>query len=288
MTTFSIHPDTKIGPVHLNIADLSRAVEFYRNVIGLQLLHRSDDRVWMGAGGNSPLLVLTEKPDAHPIQPQATGLYHLAILVPTRLDLARSLQHLIEGSYPIQGMSDHLVSEAIYLSDPDGNGIEIYTDRPRDLWRSRNGQLELATVPLNVSELLTELEQDGQPWNGLPAKTRIGHVHLHVSDLDQAETFYCDLLGFDMISRYGPSASFVSAGGYHHHIGMNTWAGVGVPSPPADGIGLSHFTIQLPDEAALRDIRNHLDVGKVTLAEQDEGISLRDPSNNGILLTVAP
>ena len=246
MKTFSIHPDTMMGPVHLTITDLSRAVEFYQSVIGLQLLHRSDDLAWMGAGGDSPLLVLTENPDAQPKQPRTTGLYHLALLVPSRLDLARSLQHLTESSCPLQGLSDHLVSEALYLSDPDGNGIEIYADRPRDSWRTRNGQLELSTVPLNVDDLLMELGQQDAAWSGLPTETRIGHVHLHVSDLGQAEAFYRDLLGFDVVSRYGPSASFVSAGGYHHHIGMNTWAGVGVPSPPADGVGLRFFTIQLP------------------------------------------
>jgi len=287
METFSIHPDTMMGPVHLTSADLSRAVEFYQSVIGLQLLHRSDDLAWMGAEGDSPLLVLTEYPDVKPKQPRITGLYHLALLVPSRFDLARSLQHLTESSYPLQGLSDHLVSEALYLSDPDGNGIEIYADRPRDSWRTRNGQLELSTVPLNVADLLMELGQHSAAWSGLPTETRIGHVHLHVSDIGQAEAFYRDLLGFDVVSRYGPSASFVSAGGYHHHIGMNTWAGVGVPPPPADGVGLRFFTIHLPDEAALRDVRNHLEAGEVSLTELDEGIFLRDPSNNGILLTVA-
>ncbi len=288
MKSFSIDPDTNMGPVHLTISDLSCAVKFYQDVIGLQPIQRSDNRAWMGTQVNSPLVVLTEEPDARPKPARTTGLYHFAILVPSRLDLARSLQHLIERDYPLQGMSDHLVSEALYLSDPDGNGIEIYADRPRDQWRSRNGQLELATVPLNVSELMKELEQDVHPWNGLPVDTRVGHVHLHVSDLDQAETFYCNLLGFDLISRYGPSASFVSAGGYHHHIGMNTWAGTGIPSPAANDIGLRHFTIQFSDEEALRDVRKNLDVGEMPVVERNEGLSIRDPSDNELLLTIAP
>ena len=288
MNSFSIHPNTNMGPVHLTISDLSRAVKFYQDVIGLQPLQQSDNRVWMGTQIDSPLVVLTEEPNARPKPARTTGLYHFAILVPSRLDLARSLQHLVERDYPLQGMSDHLVSEALYLSDPDGNGIEIYADRPRDQWHSRNGQLELATVPLDVSDLSKELEQNDQPWNGLPVNTRIGHVHLHVSDLDQAETFYCDLLGFDRVSRYGPSASFVSAGGYHHHIGMNTWAGTGIPSPPANTIGLRHFTIQFSDAEALRDVRKNLDVGEVRVVEHDEGISIRDPSDNELLLTIAP
>ena len=209
------------------------------------------------------------------------------MLLPDRRDLARAVQHLIDEGYPLQGMSDHLVSEALYLSDPDGNGIEIYADRPRETWRTRNGQLELATVPLNLNDLLGELDDDDSPWTGLPSGTCIGHVHLHVADLEAAEAFYRNVLGFDLVSRYGPSASFVSAGGYHHHIGMNTWAGVGVPSPPPDAVGLRQFTVLLPDEPALRTLRDQLDRFEIPHSALPKGLLLRDPSNNEIFWTVA-
>lgn len=286
MNTFSIHPETRLGPVALTVSDLERSLRFYIDVIGFRLLQREENTAWLGTDQNTPLLVLTGQPDASPKRRHTTGLYHFAILVPSRLDLARSLRHLMETRYPLQGASDHLVSEALYLADPDGNGIEIYADRPRQAWPRRNGQLLMATEPLDLEGLLAELEQDDQAWSGLPEQTRIGHVHLHVSDLSQAETFYREVLGFDFMAGYGPSALFVSAGGYHHHVGLNTWAGLGAPPPPPDAVGLRHFTITLPDEAERSRLRAHLRDSGVSFVEQGKVISLRDPSNNGIHLAV--
>ncbi len=288
MNSFSIAPDTRLGPVTLTTADLTRAIIFYRDIFGLDVLERSRQSAWLGTDAGAPLLVLVEKAGAPPRPQRSTGLYHFAMLLPDRRDLARAVQHLIDEGYPLQGMSDHLVSEALYLSDPDGNGIEIYTDRLRETWRTRNGQLEIATVPLNLNDLLGELDDDDSPWTGLPSGTCIGHVHLHVADLEAAEAFYRNVLGFDLVSRYGPSASFVSAGGYHHHIGMNTWAGVGVPSPPPDAVGLRQFTVLLPDEPALRTLRDQLDRFEIPHSALPKGLLLRDPSNNEIFLTVAP
>lgn len=286
MSAFSIHPDTLLGSVSLTVPDLARSVRFYTDVIGLRLLQSKENTAWLGTNEFAPLLTLTGAPDAQPKPPRATGLYHFALLTPSRLALARSLRHLMEMNYPLQGVSDHLVSEALYLSDPDDNGIEIYADRPRASWRTRNGQLEMATVPLNLKDLLKELDQDNEQWDGLPAETRIGHVHLHVADLERSEAFYRNVLGFDLMNRYGPSASFVSAGGYHHHIGMNTWNGAGAPPPPPDAIGLRHFTIQLPSSAAQRALQEHLHHGDFPFAEEAEGISLRDPARNEILVVV--
>lgn len=286
MNPFLLPPETTLGPVRLITADLPRALDFYQSVIGLQLLGQTDQRAWLGI--DETLLNLTAAPHAQPKPPRTSGLYHFAILVPGRLDLARSLRHLMEIGYPLQGASDHLVSEALYLADPDGNGIEIYADRPRDAWRTRNGQLEIATLPLDANGLLAELDGDGDSWGGLPVQTRIGHIHLHVADLAQTEAFYRDVLGFDLVARYGPSASFVAAGGYHHHIGMNTWIGAGAPPPPAGTVGLEQFTIQLPDKGALLALRDHLHRAEVPIEEVVAGLSLRDPTNNGILLTAEP
>lgn len=284
MTDFGLHPDTNLGSVHLTVADLERSLQFYEEVLGFRTVTREVGSAALGAGGATALLRLTELPDARRKPPHSTGLYHFAVLLPSRLDLARSLGRLAERRYPLQGASDHLVSEALYLADPDGNGIELYRDRPRDEWPRRDGQLLITTERLDLNGLLAELEGDGRPWQGLPDRTRIGHIHLHVADLRQTEDFYCRGLGFDLVSRYGPQALFVSAGGYHHHIGLNTWAGVGAPPPPPDSVGLRFFTIQLPNEAAWAQTLAHLQESGLRYEERPGGVFLRDPAENGILL----
>ncbi|MCB0017975.1 MAG: VOC family protein [Anaerolineales bacterium] len=287
MTTYSIHPETRLGAVSLTVSDLERSLRFYTEVIGFKLLQQMQNTALLGSKENAPALVLTGQPDAAPLRRHTTGLYHFAILVPTRLDLARSLRQLAETRYPVQGASDHLVSEALYLADPDGNGIEIYVDRPRAEWPRRNGQLLMATDPLDLDGLMRELEQDDTAWAGLPEQTQIGHVHLHVADLDEAENFYGNVLGFDIMFRYGPSALFVSAGGYHHHLGLNTWAGRGAPPPSANTVGLRHFTVILPDEAERSRLLAHLRDSGISFSEAGDVITLRDPSHNGIQLLVA-
>ncbi|HKT81519.1 MAG TPA: VOC family protein, partial [Vicinamibacterales bacterium] len=231
-----LHPRTAIGAVHLTIADLERSVEFYRRHLGFAVHDRRGDTVWCGAGG-PPLLVLTEDRAARPRQNGTTGLYHFAILVPTRIDLARGLRNLIASNSALDGFADHGVSEAIYLADPDGNGIELYRDRPRAEWPRRNGHLHMGTGPLDTEGLLDELSAESSTTFLLPAGTVIGHVHLHVRDLAEAEYFYAGVLGFDVMQRYGRAALFVSAGGYHHHVGLNTWAGVGAPPPAPESVG---------------------------------------------------
>ena len=286
MTGNGIHPQTDLGYVCLTIRDLARSMAFYTEIIGLEVLQRSASEAYLGIEGKT-LLRLAENPLARAARSTA-GLYHFAILVPSRIDLARSLRHLLETHTSLQGFSDHLVSEAIYLADPDGNGIEIYRDRPRDAWPRRDGQLLMATDPLDVNGLLEELAGTSSDWTGLAPQTRIGHIHLHVSDLAEAVTFYEQTLGFDLVLRYGPSAAFLSAGGYHHHIGCNTWAGVGVPPAPDDAIGLRWFSIDVPDanayEACFQRAKNGLQLAE----EREEGLLLRDPSGNGILLRLGP
>ncbi len=282
----SIHPETSLGPVHLTISNLDRSAAFYRDVIGLGLLRREGETALLTADGATPLLALSELPGARPRPARATGLYHFAILVPTRLDLARSLRRLVEARYQLQGASEHLVSEALYLADPDGNGIEIYADRPRSAWPRINGLLQMATEPLDLEDLLGELERDARPWDGLSPQTRIGHIHLHVADLRQAEGFYRGAIGFDLVLRYGGSATFLSAGGYHHHIGLNTWAGVGAPPPPPEAVGLRDFTIVLPDQGELQHVIGRLRESDIVFDESGDAITLRDPSGNGLLLVV--
>jgi catechol 2,3-dioxygenase len=278
----NIHPETKIGAVYLTISDFGRALPYYQQNIGLKLHRLEGDTAYLGAGGVD-LLVLTERPSA-PHPRHTTGLYHFAILVPSRLELARTLRHLIDTDTRIGGASDHLVSEALYLSDPDGNGIEIYRDRLRSEWPLLNGKIQMDSKAFDVPGVLGELTGQEPTWEGLHPGTTIGHIHLHVAYLDEAEKFYTDVLGFERILRYGPSAAFVSAGGYHHHIGLNTWAGVGVPPPPVGAIGLNWYEIVLPDEEALRKTAVRLQTANIPTQLRSNGLFLHDPAQNGILL----
>jgi catechol 2,3-dioxygenase len=285
MTDFTIHPDTAIGAVHLTVADLTRSEQFYGEVLGFRALSRDGTRLTLAADGATPLLVLYEQPGARPKAQRATGLYHFAILVPNRLELARSLRRLAEMSYPLSGASDHLVSEALYLDDPDGNGIEIYRDRPRDEWPRINGAIKMAVDPLDVDGIINELAADDRPWEGLAPRTTIGHMHLHVADLRAAQAFYGGLLGLELMASM-PSALFVAAGGYHHHLGLNTWAGVGAPPAPAGSAGLRHFVIRLPDNAARDQVLERVRSAGLPAEEVDEGWLVRDPSQNAVVLGV--
>ena len=278
-----IHPDTRLGAVHLTIRDLRRSLDFYQQRLGFQLRHLEGSKANLGAGGQD-LLVLYENPDASPY-PNRSGLYHFAILVPSRLELAQSLRHIAETETQVQGFADHLVSEAIYLPDPDGNGIEIYRDRPRENWQSLDGELKMATDPLNIESVLDELHGQEEPWPGLDPSTKMGHMHLHVSAIEAAENFYHDVLGFDKMMRYGPSASFLSAGGYHHHLGLNTWNGAGAPPPPPDAVGLRWFVIQLPNENELNRVIDRVQTAGLAIHEHGTGWLVRDPASNGVLLT---
>ncbi len=286
-TAEKLNAKTRLGYVHLTVADLARSLDFYQDNLGFQLHHQEGDTAYLGAGG-ADLLVLTEVPGArHP--GRTTGLYHYAILVPSRLELGRSLRRIAETSTPVQGFADHLVSEAIYLSDPDDNGIEIYRDRPREEWQyGPDGTVQMATDPLDVDDLLAEAAVDSDPWPGLHRDTVLGHMHLHVRNLAEAEAFYRDVIGFDLVIGGWHQASFLSVGGYHHHLGINTWAGVGAPPPPEGAIGLRHFLIVVPGEDDLAALRDRLARAGVAFERRDGGLFLRDPSQNGVLVGVKP
>lgn len=279
-----IHPDTSIGTVSLRINNLERSIAFYSAGLGFDINRVEGNHASLGVGDRD-LIFLTESAGAG----QAfgtTGLYHFAILVPTRLDLAKSLRQLAASEIAVQGFADHLVSEAIYLSDPDGNGIEIYRDRPRSEWEFRQGHLQMDTLPLDLDSLMSELKADPQPWTGLEKGTRIGHIHLKVGSVEEAEKFYTNVLGFDLMTRYGPSAGFVSAGGYHHHVGFNTWNSLGAPPAPADAIGLRWFSLELPDNQALDQLLENIHKAQVEIENGPEGVFISDPSGNRILFQV--
>ncbi|MDQ2784558.1 MAG: VOC family protein, partial [Chloroflexota bacterium] len=210
------------------------------------------------------------------------GLYHFAILVPTRADLGRWVRHWLELGLPL-GQGDHLVSEALYLSDPDENGIEVYRDRPRDEWHWANGQVLMGAGPVDIRGLLADAERANEPWTGLPAGTRLGHIHLQVGDIAQAATFYHDILGFDIVSAM-PSALFVSAGGYHHHIGLNTWHSKGAAPAPADMVGLRFFTVNFPTEEARRDVLDRIAAAGLPTTQTGDTVAVQDPWQNTLLL----
>jgi len=279
-----IPPDTTVGRVRLRVADIDDLAAFYERVIGLRALERDGELARLGPEGGAPLIELVSDPDAPPAPGFSTGLFHLAILVPDRAELARSLQRAASAGWRLTGASDHLVSEALYLRDPEGNGIEIYRDRPRDQWGHDGGEIRIATLPLDLQDLLGELDPAAAPGNGAAASTTMGHVHLQVADIPAAEGFYSDGLGLDVVVRSYPGALFLSAGGYHHHIGVNTWQSEGAPPPPEGALGLDRYELVLPDEpaveAAAEALGEHGDPERV-----DEGVLATDPSRNRVLLT---
>jgi catechol 2,3-dioxygenase len=241
-----------IGRVRLRVADLDRLRSYYEQAIGLKTLSADDGVVSLGA--DVPVIELIGDPDAPPAPPGRTGLFHLALLVPDRPSLARALRRVLESGERFTGASDHFVSEALYLRDPEGNGIELYRDRPRSEWEyGPDGELRMGTVALDVDSVLSQLPGGDDP--GMPDGTTMGHVHLHVADLAAAEAFYAGRLGLDVTVRSYPGALFLSRDGYHHHIGLNTWQGEGAPPPPPGSRGLEDFEVVLPDgtEAQLED-----------------------------------
>ena len=272
----SLPPETRMGPVELTVSDLERSLDYYRSAIGFRVLEQENGRASLG--GDSGLLVLHEAPGARPA-PRNTGLFHFALLVPDRGALASWLAHAIRDQVPMTGVSDHFVSEALYLRDPDAHGIEIYADRPRELWEGRVERM--TTEPLDLENLLSELDDpETEPFEGLPGGTVMGHVHLQVADIPETVRFYRDVLGFELMTSYGDQAAFLAAGGYHHHLGANTWNSAGAPPPPEDSASLRLATVVLPDAGARDEtLARVAESGQ----EPEDGVVL-DPSGNRLLV----
>jgi catechol 2,3-dioxygenase len=269
----------RLGPVHLTVTDLDRSVRFYEEAIGLRTHGRDDGRAMLGAGGED-LLVLAGEPGARPPGRHA-GLYHFALLHPSRVELARAMKRLLATRTPVSGASDHNVSEAIYLPDPDGNGIELAADRPRERWGDLSDPTAVGgPMPLDLQGLLEPVADEEPPAEASPELV-VGHLHLHVGDVDRALAFWRDGVGFEVMTRF-PSAAFVAAGGYHHHLGLNTWRGEGVPPQPDGVVGLRHWRIALPGEAGVAEVRERVEAAGAELEERPGGFLARDPWRNAV------
>jgi catechol 2,3-dioxygenase len=290
---FRIHPGTRLGHVHLTVADLDRQIQFYQDVIGLRLHWREGRTAGLG-GGEADLLRLTEQREARRAR-GTTGLYHFALLLPNRRELARAIGRLFALRYP-NYPTDHIMTKTTYLDDPEGQNIEIYADTPEDgmmgfengefVARRADGSPSNGREPLDVEALLRELAVGDRLDEPMPRQTRLGHIHLYVADLDAAMRFYHGLLGFDDM---GMARSFrmgmVSAGGYHHHIGFNTWVGEGAPPPAADTLGMRYFSVVVPDPGELGRLEERLRLAGTEVQQTEAGLIVRDPSSNGVLLT---
>jgi catechol 2,3-dioxygenase len=280
-----IDPALRIGSVELAVSDLSRSADFYERVLGLPLIERDEHTARLGADPEQPALLLTNIAAPAPAPPRSTGLYHVAWLHPTRAALADTVRRVASARWRFDGASDHGVSEALYLSDPDGLGIEIYVDRPREIWqRPADGQgVEMVSLPLDVDDLLAQAA--GEPSAAVEQGTHIGHVHLKVSDVPRANAFYRDALGFEEQAQI-PSAAFVSAGGYHHHLGLNSWESRGGTRAPDTAPGLRRVDFELSGADAVEALERTLgDAGAQASAtrEQDGSLSVRDPDGQLLL-----
>ena len=281
MRGFHREPNIFVGQANINVTNLDVALDFYQNIIGFQILEQTDKKAILTADGKRGLLTLEQPVDVLQKEGKTSGLYHFALLLPNRADLSIFLRHLRQTGYRF-GASDHLVSEALYIRDPDGNGIEVYRDRPAAEWTWNDGEVSMENNPLQEKSLLAESDS---AWDGLPAHTIMGHIHLHVSDLQKAEAFYTKGLGFTVVSHY-PQAVFISTGQYHHHIALNTWQGVGAPTPKKNSVGLNWYTLVFPNEEvrgkAIEQLRK---IGAIVQSKNDSFVT-EDPSGNVIQLVV--
>lgn len=292
---FSIHPETGIRSISLTVSNLESQIDFYQQALGFQVRHQEGSRVVLGTN-QQDLLELVEDPTASRYR-RVTGLYHFALLYPNRRELARAVARLYSLQVP-NYPTDHIMTKTTYLDDLEGNGIELYCESPEDgawslkggeyITRRADGSLSSGREPLDVEALFSHLEDNDRLDEPLPEAVRIGHVHLHVRDLHETREFYHGLLGFDdMGTAETVGMGFVSAGGYHHHIGFNIWQGQGASSPPQDALGLRHFAIILPDQASLEMVLKRVKNSGLPIHETEGGTLIHDPSRNGVLLTTS-
>ncbi|AXI08325.1 glyoxalase [Oceanobacillus zhaokaii] len=279
---FHSKPTTYVGHVRLKVENLQRSLQYYQEIIGFDILEQTSSSAKLTTDGKTSILSLEQPENVIPKQGRTTGLYHFALLLPEKTDLANIVVHFTEKGIRF-GSSDHLVSEALYLHDPDGNEIEIYIDRDPSEWSWNGEEVAMTVDPLDFDRLLKN-RVPGKSWEGLPEGTLMGHVHLHVSELEKTEEFYVKGLGFDVVNRYGSQALFLSTGKYHHHIGVNTWNGVGAPKPPENGVGMESYTLLLPNEEAFNKTITNLRKIEATVIEEDGKHIVYDPSGNRIEL----
>jgi len=282
-----IPDNTKIQSVDIKVKDLVRSLTFYSEQMGFKIISQTNDTALLSATGDLPyLLKLTEIPNAVYKPDGTTGLFHIAIRLPSRKELARVFLRLFEKKVKFQGFSDHLVSEAIYLEDPDENGIELYCDRPKEEWQYKMGQVEMSTLPLNLNVLTNELD-DRNVWNGIHPDTDIGHIHLSVSDLNKAQEIYSMMLGFNISNSTYPGALFFSAGGYHHHIGANVWSSRNGKPAPENSTGLNGFSIHVPDEKFIQFVQANAESENLIIKQFDgKTLIVSDLDNNKITVTL--
>jgi catechol 2,3-dioxygenase len=279
---YRLPESTRLGRVRLQVADLERSISFYETVLGFRVLERTADYARLGPHDeNREIVHLRQLRNARAVPRRGLlGLYHFAILLPDRASLGRFIAHLGEiGAYA--GMSDHFVSEAVYLTDPDGLGIEVYADRPRDAWRYDEQQLYMTTNHLDVDDLIRAA--GGEKWSGMPSGTVLGHVHLYVGDIDKAEAFYHRALGFDKVVWSYPGALFMSAGGYHHHLGTNTWA-KGAPAASDADARLLEWEVLVPSVKDAAEAANSVKSAGYDAKEEKDEWLLTDPWGTSLRL----
>jgi catechol 2,3-dioxygenase len=294
-TEFSIHPQTQMGHISIKVASLDNQIAFYQQAMGFKLHWREGNKAGLGAGGMD-LLKLTEEPGLKKYR-GTTGLYHVAYLFPNRRELAIAMGRLFALKYP-NAPTDHIMTKTTYLDDLEHNGIELYCESPEDgSWTIKDGNFDARRADgswsdgreaLDVEALFTNLKEGDSLDAPIPPDAKIGHVHLHVRDINEAVDFYHGVIGFDIMGvSKGIGMAFVSAGGYHHHLGLNTWQGRGAPPPPPDGVGLKYFTIDLPDQKALDEVIARVDKAGIASNQTEEGLLIQDPSQNGVVLRTA-
>jgi len=272
--TFASRTPMRIGQVSLRVRDVERMTDYYRRLLALRVVDRNGDTVRLGAGG-VPLLSLVGDPKASRPLPGSAGLYHTAFLMPTRADLAHWIVHVIRNGIEVSGASDHAVSEAFYLDDPEGNGIEIYSDRPPESWAWDSGTVQMGTKQLDVDAIVSLIDMKTSMYRTAPDALRIGHVHLRVGNLSMANAFYCDMIGFDPV-RQRQGASFISSGRYHHHVGMNTWESAGAGKRDPGAAGLDWLSIEV-ERSRFGAMEGRLREGGADVSVTEGGLETVDP-----------
>lgn len=281
----SLPDNTKIQSFSLRVKNLEEMCFFYEHMLGLKISSQNKNEVSLSVNGNeNPLLILKEDKDVKFNSRYYPGLYHIALKFPDRESLGKEFLHLFNKGQKFHGFSDHIVSEAIYLADPEENGIELYVDKPVSIWTWKMGEVEMATQPLNLNVLTDEIKNRDEDFKGMDTNAGIGHIHLQVSSLDKAEKFYHDILGMDITNSSYNGALFFSAGGYHHHVGANIWHSRNSPPLPEDSAGLISFTVNIPDEKAIEEIMEHAE-NEGLLVDRETHL-VKDFDNNKILLSL--